>query len=84
MSRFLGNWNGGQVREGPQTPKTFTLEFQYASGKAACFTPVGDTREFWIPYSEMIETGADIERLSRGETVEITIPRWLAAQKELV
>ena len=41
----------------------------------------GDTH--WLPISQ-IEIGDDLDELSLGDKIEISVPDWLAVEKEMV
>lgn len=59
----------------------YKVRFQRATEKGVLFE-MEDYKEIWFPRSE-VECGSDIDELSPDEETEITIPRWLAEEKEI-
>lgn len=58
------------------------VEYQTHTDKAICVRNFHNN-DVWIPLS-MCEVDGDRQSLSRGDTVEITLDRSLAQEKELV
>jgi len=43
-----------------------------------------DGIEDWIPKSQITDASVDLEGLEKGDVLTITIPEWLAEDRELI
>jgi hypothetical protein len=59
-----------------------TCTFLARSGRAILIEV--DGQQEWIPTSQVSEASVDLDDVEEGQTLTITIPEWLAEERELI
>lgn len=54
-----------------------------SSTERAILVEVDGDRD-WVPKSQISDSSVDLDDLERGDMVTITIPEWLAEEKEFI